>query len=62
MHEWTPPDPVFNWDEIMRRVRKAVARDAFERYSKWHVGLKHRADELAEELPQARSTGSKNQD
>jgi hypothetical protein len=43
----------------MCRVRMAVMQDGFERYCKWHRDLKRRAEELAEQLPQARSTGSK---
>jgi len=42
MREWIPPDRVFDWDVIMKRVRLAVMEDGFERYKKWHSNLKRR--------------------
>jgi hypothetical protein len=56
MREWIPPDPLFNWDTVMKHVRKAVLRDGFRRYTKWHEGLKRQADELREQLPQGGSS------
>jgi len=55
MREWIPPDPLFNWDTVMKHVRNGVLHDGFDRYCDWHVNLKRRADELAKQLPQEES-------
>jgi len=56
MREWTPPDHLFDWDKVMNHVRKGVLLDGFDRYIDWHVKLKRRANELAEQLPQEGSS------
>jgi len=52
MRQWSPPDTVFNWDEVMIYVRMGAVQDGFDRYCDWHRKLKRRADEPAEQLPQ----------
>ena len=56
MREWIPPDALFDWDKVMNHVRKGVLQDGFDRDCDWHVNLKRRADELAEQLPQEGSS------
>ena len=55
MHEWIPLDPLFDWDKVMNHICKGVLQDGFDRYTDWHGDLKHRADELLEQLPQEES-------
>jgi len=55
MREWTPPDPMIDWDVVMKHVRLAVVEDGFERYKKWHNNLKRRVDEDTEQLLSERS-------
>ena len=45
MHQWSPPDTVFDWDEVMIHVRMGAVQDAFDRYCGWHHKLKRQADE-----------------
>jgi hypothetical protein len=50
MRQWTPPDLIFDWDDIMIYVESAVLKQGFERYRNWHIALKRRADVLGEQL------------
>jgi len=56
MREWTPPDHLFDWNKLLGHIRKGALLDGYQRYVKWHVGLKRRADELAEQLPREGSS------
>jgi hypothetical protein len=40
MCKWMPPDPLFNWNEVMSQVRNGVVHDGFDWYTDWHDELK----------------------
>jgi len=49
MRQWTPPDPVIDWKDVMIHVESAALKQGFERYQNWHIALKRRATPATEE-------------